>query len=93
MDELKKENDRLKKELKEMKEKEEKTWDKYIDEFVDEWYENNKDEVNIGRIKLFNILPIDLVPDSCEKNIYKKTLKIIISMLGDAKLPKNKILL
>lgn len=52
---------------------------KYIDKFVEEWYNSNLD-IDIGN---FNILgkEIDLLPDSIEKKIYKKTLLIAFSLL------------
>ena len=77
-EELEKKIEGLEKKLKLL---EEKQWSNYIDEYIDTWYEENKDEVDIGRIKLFNLIPIDVMPDELEKHIYKKVLKIMFSLL------------
>ncbi len=77
-EELEKKIEGLEKKLKLL---EEKQWSNYIDEYIDTWYEENKDEVDIGRIKLFNLIPIDVMPDELEKHIYKKVFKIMFSLL------------
>tara|TARA_A100001035_G_C27779238_1_gene500791 strand:- start:1360 stop:1707 length:348 start_codon:yes stop_codon:yes gene_type:complete len=77
-EELEKKIEGLEKKLKLL---EEKQWSNYIDEYIDTWYEENKDEVDIGRIKLFNLIPIDVMPDELEKHIYKKVFKIMYSLL------------
>lgn len=77
-EELEKKIEDLEKKLKLL---EEKQWSNYIDEYIDTWYEENKDEVDIGRIKIFNLIPIDVMPDELEKHIYKKVFKIMFSLL------------
>jgi len=69
----------LEKEIKTLKNK--KMVDK-IDDFVDNWFEDNKDDVDIGNIKV-GPFQVDLLPDEMEKHIYKKSLKIFITMMGD----------
>lgn len=49
-----------------------------VDDFVDKWFENNK-EVDIGVVDLPIVGEIDLLPDSIEKHLYKKALNILIS--------------
>lgn len=63
----------------------ERTWADNVDEFVEEWYENNKDDVDIGQIKIAGRWKVDLIPDELEKRIYKKVLKIVISMIENIK--------
>ena len=60
---------------------EKKEWSSYIDEYIDTWYEENKDEVDIGVIKLFGMFSLDVMPDELEKHIYKKVFKIMFSLL------------
>ena len=69
----------LEKEIKTLKNK--KLVDK-IDDFVDNWFEANKDDVDIGNIKV-GPFQVDLLPDEMEKHIYKKALKIFVTMMGD----------
>ena len=75
----------LEKKVKDLEKKikllEEKQWSNYIDDYIETWYEENKEEVDIGRIKLFNLMPIDVMPDELEKHIYKKVFKIMFSLL------------
>ncbi len=58
-----------------------KQWSSYIDEYIDTWYEENKEEVDIGVIKLFGPFTIDVMPDKIEKHIYKKVFKIMFSLI------------
>lgn len=58
----------------------ENSWAKNIDEFVDKWFDENKDEVNIGVIN-FGLFKLDVFPNYLEKHIYKKVLKILYSFL------------
>lgn len=51
-----------------------------IDIFVEKWYVENNDAVDIGVIKI-GFLKIDIFPDYLEKYIYKKILKILYSYL------------
>lgn len=69
----------LENEIKNLKNK--KLVDK-IDNFVDTWFEANKDDVDIGNVEI-GPFKIDLLPDEMEKHIYKKSLKIFVTMMGD----------
>ena len=53
-----------------------------IDEFVDNWYNENKD-VDIGIINLPLVGDVDMLPDKIEKHIYKKSLLIMSTLLED----------
>tara|TARA_Y100000389_G_C17438850_1_gene507294 strand:- start:1119 stop:1439 length:321 start_codon:yes stop_codon:yes gene_type:complete len=66
----------------------ENKWSTNIDKFVDEWYEENKDNVDIGVID-FKLFKIDVFPDYLEKHIYKKILKILYSFLTTSLSPKD----
>lgn len=59
----------------------EKTMGDYIDNYVDEWFEKNKKDVDIGVVDIGGICKVDLLPDSIEKHIYKKTFKILVSLV------------
>lgn len=56
--------------------------DKKIDDFVDKWFEENKDMVDIGEIEICGRYKIDIIPDELEKAIYKKVLKILIAFIA-----------
>ena len=62
-------------------------WSSFIDEKVDAWYEKFNDDIDIGRVSVFEILgrkfEIDVLPDEVEKAIYKKCIKIIVSILSE----------
>ena len=60
----------------------EKKWHEYIDEFIEKWYEDNKDQVDIGLVKC-GPFTIDVMPDYLEKELYKKSFKIMFSLLKD----------
>ena len=60
---------------------EKKKWSEYIDEYIDTWFEENKEEVDIGRVKIGGMFQVDLLPDELEKQIYKKVFKILYSLL------------
>ena len=64
---IKEEVEALKKELADTK-KNDRTWADHVDEFVEEWYENNKDDVDIGQIKIAGRWKVDLIPDELEIN-------------------------
>lgn len=81
---LKLENIRLKNDITRI----ENSWIEDIDKFVDEWYEENKDTVDIGVLN-FKFFKIDLFPDYLEKHIYKKMIKILFSFFRVAITPKN----
>tara|TARA_B100000497_G_scaffold122954_1_gene154807 strand:+ start:1147 stop:1473 length:327 start_codon:yes stop_codon:yes gene_type:complete len=69
----------LKKQIERTREAE-KDWALKIDEFVENWFEENKDDVDIGVIHV-GPFTIDIFPDFLEKYIYKKFLKIAYSFL------------
>ena len=50
-----------------------------IDLFIEDWFKNNQ-EVDLGNIEILN-QKIDLIPDSMEKLIYKKSLIIGITFI------------
>jgi hypothetical protein len=72
---LEKKYDRLKKSQQNYGEK--------IDNFVEKWYEENKEEVDIGQLDIIG-LKVDLMPDELEKYIYKKCMKIMFSFMHSA---------
>ena len=79
---LLKENKILKEKIKEL---ENNSLSNKIDNFVDEWFDKNNDDIDIGRIGAFNVFgkeyEIDIMPDVMEKAIYKKSIKIMVSLL------------
>lgn len=70
---------RLKQQIK-LTQEAEKDWALKIDEYVENWFEENKDDVDIGVIHI-GPFKIDIFPDFLEKYIYKKILKIAYSFL------------
>ena len=66
-----------------------KSWSTIIDEKVELWYEKFKDDIDIGRISSFNVFgtsfEVDVLPDTMEKAIYKKCIKIIFAMILEMK--------
>tara|TARA_Y100000389_G_C17419496_1_gene495831 strand:+ start:1334 stop:1621 length:288 start_codon:yes stop_codon:yes gene_type:complete len=62
--------------------KKERNMSTRIDEFVEEWYEQNKDLVDIGEIEICGKYKVDLIPDDLEKRIYTKMLKIVFAYLA-----------
>lgn len=58
-----------------------KSWDKKIDEFIDTWYEQNKDIVDLGQVHFRFLGDFDIVPDDLEKHLYKKFCKIAFSFI------------
>tara|TARA_Y100000389_G_scaffold177697_1_gene190223 strand:- start:8912 stop:9343 length:432 start_codon:yes stop_codon:yes gene_type:complete len=78
-------------ELKELKQclVESKTeWARNIDAFVDDWYEKNCQEVDIGVID-FKFFKIDVLPDFIERHIYKKVIKIVYSFFTESFKPRD----
>ena len=75
----------IQEEIKKLKMKND--WSNFINEKVDTWYDKFNDDVDIGRVSMFEVLgkkfEIDLLPDHVEKAIYKKCLKIIVSILSE----------
>lgn len=84
------ENIALKKTIREMEKEKETNWSDNIDKQVDEWFEKYKDDVDIGRLSVFEFMgskyEIDILPDNMEKAIYKKCIKIMFSMLSEIKI-------
>lgn len=54
-------------------------WTDKIDDYVDKWFEKNKEQIDIGLIKLPFGFTVDVLPNDLEKHIYKKILKILFS--------------
>ena len=79
-EELEKKIKNLQNKLKLLKDK--KFYD-YIDDYIDKWYDNNKEEVDLGIVKICGIFKVDLIPDELEKHMYKKIFKIIYSLIMD----------
>tara|TARA_Y100000748_G_C15501688_1_gene490392 strand:+ start:338 stop:661 length:324 start_codon:yes stop_codon:yes gene_type:complete len=59
-----------------------------IDKFVDKWYENNKDSIDIGEVTICGQYKIDLIPDEMEKRMYSKMLKLVNAYYSPPPLPK-----
>lgn len=53
-----------------------------IDNFVEEWYNENKDLVDIGEVQICGRYKVDLIPDELEKRLYAKMLKIVYAFLA-----------
>jgi chromosome segregation ATPase len=81
LDKLKKENKELRERIEHL-EKCKKDANTRIDAFVETWYEENKDLVDIGEIQICGSYKVDLIPDELEKRIYSKMLKIVYSFLA-----------
>lgn len=79
--------EKLKKEIDGLKKKHSKianiTTSEYIDKYIDNWFEKYKDDVDVGEVTIAGSLKIDLLPDELEKRIYKKAIKIALSLLAD----------
>jgi len=74
---LKKENIKLRFQLNEEKNKnKQRNWSQNIDNFVDKWFENNDENISIGTVTIL-YQEIDLFPNWLEKIVYKKILKIV----------------
>lgn len=80
---LENDNNDLRKRL----EKADTQWSSNIDAFVEQWYEDNNEEIDIGVVD-FKFFKIDIMPDYLEKHIYKKVLKIVFSFLNSSLAPK-----
>jgi hypothetical protein len=76
-------NEKLKEKLKES----DNQWANNIDVFVEKWFEENKDNIDIGVIN-FGFFKLDIFPDYLEKHIYKKVLKIAYSFIHSTIAPK-----
>ena len=86
---LKTEINTLKQLILDLENENKKSWSTIIDEKVELWYEKFKDDIDIGRISSFNVLgtsfEVDVLPDTMEKAIYKKCIKIIFAMILEMK--------
>ena len=80
---LERENENLRLKLQETRD----SWAINIDTFVDEWFEENKEKIDVGVIDC-GLFKIDVFPDTLEKHIYKKSLKIFYSFINAALTPK-----
>lgn len=67
---------------KELESLRKKKWHEYIDDFVEKWYNENNEQVDIGLIKC-GPFTVDVMPDYVEKELYKKSFKIMFSLLKD----------
>ena len=61
-----------------------------IDKFVDDWYEKNKDSVDIGEVTICGRYKVDLIPDEMEKRIYSKMLKLVSAYYNPPNNPPRK---
>ena len=62
-----------------------------IDKFVEEWFEKNKDTVDIGEVTICGRYKVDLIPDEMEKRIYSKMLKIVSAFFTPPPIPSRPI--
>lgn len=62
-----------------------------IDKFVEEWFEKNKDTVDIGEVTICGRYKVDLIPDEMEKRIYSKVLKIVNAFFTPPPIPSRPI--
>ena len=75
---------KIKEEIKLEKDNKGFSTSEYIDNYIDNWFEKNKEDVDIGEIKIAGF-KVDLLPDKVEKHIYKKILKILLTLLSEFK--------
>jgi hypothetical protein len=61
-------------------EKNKNDYSKFVDNYVENWFEKNKQEVDIGKINI-GTFEIDILPDYIEKYMYKKMLRILFSII------------
>ena len=57
-----------------------------LKKFVDEWYEKNNDNIDIGVINLPFGGNIDILPDSIEKHLYVKMLSLVMELISESKI-------
>ena len=87
---LEKANTDVKQLRKNIKNLQNKSFSDYIDSYIETWYENNKDDVDLGVVSCFGgLIKADLMPDELEKYIYKKIFKIAFSLITDIKSVNN----
>ena len=53
-----------------------------LKKFVDNWYEKNSNNIDIGIIDLPFGGSIDILPDNIEKHLYLKTITILMEMIS-----------
>ena len=83
MDDLIKENKKLKKQINLFKKKQTLN----IDKIFEEWYSNYKrEDFNIFSMELPIIGKIDLLPEVIEKHIYKNMIHISLFMISKVKI-------
>ena len=84
IEKLKEENNRLKDEIVELKGEKglKDELSRNIDEFVEKWYGENRDLVDIGEVEICGKYKIDLIPDELEKRLYGKMIKIVLAFLA-----------
>lgn len=75
------ENKQLRKKIENIEVVKNNTSDR-IEQFVEKWYEENKDLVDLGEIEICGRYKVDLIPDEMEKRIYVKMLKIVYAFLA-----------
>ena len=61
-------------------EKKKNNYSNFVDNYVEDWFEKNKEDVDIGKINI-GMFEIDILPDYIEKYIYKKILRILFSII------------
>lgn len=81
MNALQAENKLLKKKIEKMENTHLNISDR-IDNFIDLWYEENKDLVDIGEVTIGGRFKVDLIPDELEKRLYSKMLKITYAFIS-----------
>ena len=59
-----------------------------IDKFVEDWFEKNKDTVDIGEVTICGRYKVDLIPDELKKRIYSKMLKIVYALFAPPPIPQ-----
>lgn len=57
-----------------------------LKKFVNEWYNKNADNIDIGVIDLPFGGSIDILPDSVEKHLYVKVLSLLMEIIAESKI-------
>ena len=57
-----------------------------LKKFVEEWYEKNNDNIDLGVIDLPFGGSIDVLPDSIEKHLYVKILSLVMELISESKI-------
>jgi hypothetical protein len=82
IEELEKNNAVLKRDLKLSR----SVFSEKISAFVEDWYEKNEKDVDIGRFSIFGFFKFDVIPDKFEKYLYKRILNILYSLITQNKI-------